>query len=213
MAISDLFRRKDESDAVSDADRSPTFTSKALPKLLATLKAREQPVLLDLGPVVGHNVTFFGEHLGCKIFVEDIFSDIDRHVRNGTHTALPTFFTSRFPHQDGSVDGVLCWDVFDYLEKSAAQALAAQIARILRPDGMALGFFSTASPDSAHTFYTKRTLVDEATLQHREYPAARAKQTPLLNRDIIRMFEPLHVTEQILLKTNVREMLFRKSAA
>ncbi len=37
-------------------------------------------------------------------------------------------------------------------------------------------------------------------------PAARGKQRPLQNRDIQRMFEPLRITEQFLLKTNMREV-------
>ena len=213
MAISDLFRRRDEPDTVEASDRSPTFPTKALPKLLATLKAREQPVLLDLGPVVGSNVTFFGEQLGCKIFVEDIFADIDRHATAGTVKELPAFLSKRFPQPDGSVDGVLCWDVFDYLDKAAAQKLAAQLTRILRPDGVVLAFFGTVTPQGGRTFYTKHTVVDGTSLRHREYPSARAKQAPLLNRDIIRMFEPARVTEQFLLKSNLREMLFRKPTA
>jgi hypothetical protein len=35
---------------------------------------------------------------------------------------------------------------------------------------------------------------------------------PMLNRDIERLFGPLRVTEQFLMKTNVREVLFRKPA-
>jgi hypothetical protein len=53
-------------------------------------------------------------------------------------------------------------------------------------------------------------VIDPATLKHRPYPATRGKQRPLLNRDIVRMFEPLRVAEQFLLKTNQREVLFRK---
>jgi len=170
-------------------------------------------VLLDLGPVVGENVTFFGETLGCKIFVEDLYTDIDRHVRSGTQGELPAFLTSRFPQPDASVDVILCWDVFDFLEKPAAHALAAQLTRILRPDGFALAFFGTLAPKSDRAFYTKHIVVDESTLRHREYPALRRKQAPMANRDIIRMFEPVRVTEQFLLKTNVREVLFRKPAA
>jgi hypothetical protein len=213
LAISDLFRRRDEPETADASDRSPTSPTKVLTKLLAALRAREQPVLLDLGPVVGQNVTFFGEQLGCKIFVEDIFADIDRHVRAGTLAELPQRFAARFPQPEGSVDGILCWDVFDYLDKPAAAALAGQLSRLLRPDGVALAFFSTAAPNPNKCAYTKFIVADDQTLRLREYPSARSKQPPLLNRDIIRMFEPARVTEQFLLKSNVREMLFRKPAA
>ncbi len=102
----------------------PVFATKALKKFLACLTSRESPVLLDLGPVVGSNVSFFGEQLGCKIFVEDIFADLDRHVRDGKLDALPAFLAKRFPQSAGSVDGILCWDLIDYLDRPSAQALA-----------------------------------------------------------------------------------------
>jgi hypothetical protein len=217
LALSDLFsRRRKESEAdgadAAPAD-SPVHPTKALAKFLTSLSSRSQPLLLDLGPVVGSNVTFFGEQLGCKILVEDLYKDIDRHVKEGKLAELPAFFTKRFPQEAGSVDGILCWDLFDYLDKAAAQPLAQQLARILRPEGVLLAFFSTAEPRvGATATYTKHIVVDQANLQHRPYSAARGKQRPVLNRDIQRMFEPLRITEQFLLKTNLREVLFRKAA-
>jgi SAM-dependent methyltransferase len=214
MALSDLFtRRRKEADA-SDAggDNLPPVLTKALPKFLAALSGREQPKLLDLGPVVGHNVTFFGEHLGCKISIEDIAADIERHSKEGTLDALPGFFATRLHYPDASFDGVLCWDVFDYLDKKSGPALATQLARVLMPDGVLLAIFNASEPKPGPANYTKNIVVSPNTLKQRPYPGSRARQKPFLNRDIIRMFEPLRVTEQFLLKTNVREVLFRKPA-
>ena len=90
--------------------------SKALPKFLSAIAHQsESPVLIDLGPVIGSNVSFFGEQLGCKLFIEDLFADYDRHSRAGTLDDMATAMDKRFRHEDGSVDGILCWDVFDYL--------------------------------------------------------------------------------------------------
>ncbi|MCC7416932.1 MAG: methyltransferase domain-containing protein [Acidobacteria bacterium] len=196
--------------ALSAPADEPIFATKALRKFLASLTSREMPVLLDLGPVVGSNVSFFGEQLGCKIFVEDIFADVDRHVREGRLDELPAFLARRFPQADGEVDGILCWDVIDHLERAAAQALAGQLTRVLRPDGALLGFFGTAQPREAR--YTKYIIVDEVNLKHRAYPAARGRQTILLNRDIIRLFPGLRVSDSFLLQNNLREILFRKGS-
>lgn len=186
----------------------PVFSTKALRKFLTTLTARESPVLLDLGPVVGGNVSFFGEQLGCKIFVEDIFAGLDRHVRDGRLEVLPEFLKTRFPQADGSVDGILCWDIIDYMDRAAAQQLASQLTRVLRPDGALLGFFGTAQPRDAR--YTKYIIVDDMNLKHRPYAAARGRQAILLNRDIIRLFSGLRVSDSFLLQNNLREILFRK---
>jgi len=83
LALSDLFSRLKRTDPHSDTgatSSAPVSPTKALGKFVAGLTGREAPVLVDLGPVIGGNVSFFGERLGCKIVVEDIAKDIDRHV-------------------------------------------------------------------------------------------------------------------------------------
>ena len=186
----------------------PLFATKALRKLLSSLTSRESPSLLDLGPVVGSNVSFFGEQLGCKIFVEDIYADLERHVRGGKLEDLPAFLEKRFPQGAATVDGILCWDIVDYLDRASAQALADQLTRILRPEGALLGFFGTAPARDAH--YTKYIIADELNLKHRPYPSARSRQPILANRDIIRLFSGLRVSDSFLMKNNIREILFRK---
>lgn len=215
-SFTDLFSRlgtrrpaEDESSvATAGLASAPVCGTKALRKFLSCLAARPNPVLLDLGPVVGSNVTFFGEQLGCKIFVEDIFADLDRHLQSGREEALPEFLSKRFVQQDQSVDGILCWDLIDYLERPAAQALARQLSRVLKGEGALLGFFGTAALQDAH--YTKYVIVDEVNLKHRAYPSRKPRRHVLLNRDIIKLFDGLRVSESFLLQTNVREILFRR---
>jgi hypothetical protein len=217
LALSDLFarRRKEDSDAadLGGAD-SPIHPTKALGRFLASLSSRSQPVLLDLGPVVGTNVTFFGEQLGCKILVENLFKDVDRHVREDKLSQLPAFLAQRFPQEAGSIDGILCWDIFDYLDRPARKPLADQLIRVLKPEGTLLAFFNaTEAAPVGKPAYTKHIVVDRGRLQHRPYLAARPRQRPMVNRDIQRLFDPLRITEQFLLQTNFREVLFRKPAA
>jgi len=217
-SLTDLFGmlgpRRAEPDAAADLSvtsvSEAAYPSQALHKFLRGLQSTDNPLLLDLGPVVGSNVTFFGEQLGCRIRVEDIAADIDRHVKAGTVDQLAEFFPKRFTQDPGTVDGILCWDVLDYLDRPAAQALATALSALLRPDGVLLGFFSTAEqPDSV---YTKYVVVDESTLRYRTYPALRPRQRSLLNGDIIKLFRDLRVTDSFLMKSKVREMLFRKPA-
>lgn len=202
--------RQPAADARPASAAEPAQPTKALQKFLGCLQARESPVLLDLGPVVGSNVNFFGEQLGCRIRVEDVASDIELHIKKDTVADLPKFFETRFTQPAGTVDGILCWDVLDYLDKPAAQALATACARLLRPDGALLGFFSTA--EGRDPVYTKYVIVDPQSLRYRTYPASRPRQRSMLNGDIIRLFKDLRVSDSFLMKTNVREMLFRKPA-
>ncbi|HUQ89204.1 MAG TPA: hypothetical protein VM096_16715 [Vicinamibacterales bacterium] len=218
-SLTDLFGMlgpRRDSDAGAAADSSvanvaeAAYPTKALHKFLASLQSMDGPLLLDLGPVVGSNVTFFGEQLGCRLRVEDLAKDIDRHVKDNTIEQLPEFFTKRFKEAPGTVDGILCWDLLDYLDRPAAQALATALSSLLRPEGCLLGFFSTA--DQRESIYTKYVVVDESTLRYRTYPGSRPRQRSLLNGDIIKLFKDLRVTDSFLMKSQVREMLFRKPA-
>jgi hypothetical protein len=188
----------------------PVVASKALPKFVASIAAREAPVLLDFGPVIGTNVAFCGERLGCKLFIEDLVADIDRHLRGKGPEDFAASFDTRFSHAEESIDGILCWDVFDFLDKASAQALARQIVRLLRPGGVVMGFFCTSAVERAS--FTKFEIVDEANLRHRYHPGIGGRKNSLQNRDIIRMFEGLIVSDSFLLKNNIREMLLRKKA-
>lgn len=198
--------RSEAASAAATGDDGQIFPTKALRKFLGSVTARESPVLLDLGPVVGSNVTFLGERLGCKIIVEDLFGDLERDASGG-----PSFAASLAGRVGGapeSVAGILCWNFFDYLEPAVSQALAQALVRRLRPDGVLLGFFTTvAAPDSR---LSKYVIVDEDTLRQRPCSVRGRKQTALQNRDIIKLFDGLKVSESFLLKTNVREFLFRK---
>lgn len=196
------------SKPVSDGD--DVYLTKALRKLLGTLTSRESPVLLDLGPVVGSNITFFGEQLGCKVIVEDLYADVERHIKEGKLEALPGFLKTRLSRPDGSVDGVLCWDLFDYLDRPSAQELGAQLTRLLKPGGSLLGFFGTA--EVRDSSYTKYVIVDEDNLRYRRYAASHGRKPALANRDVIRLFPALSVTDSFLLKNKLREILFRKLA-
>ena len=136
-------------------EAAPVLPTRALRTFLSSHADRDSPIVLDLGPVVGPNVTFFGERLGCKIFVEDLFADLDRLARQGgaQSAAVAEFLKTRLRQPDGSIDGILCWDLIDYLDRHAAPVLAAELIRMLRPGGTLLGFFG--SPSASGPGYTK----------------------------------------------------------
>jgi hypothetical protein len=215
VAITDLLKfggRKPDQGGAPDAPArggETTIQSKALPKFISALSGKDAPLLIDFGPVIGTNVAFFGEHLGCKLFIEDLAADLDRHAKAGTRDALPEALAKRFPQADQSVDGVLCWDIFDFLEKPAATVLAREIVRVLKPGGAVMGFFCTSVVP--HASYSKFEIVAEnSSLRQRAHAGAGGSKIVLQNRDIIKMFDGLIVSDSFLLKSNTREILLRR---
>lgn len=183
-------------------------SSTTLAQFLSLVFSQPAAELVDLGPVIGSNITFLGERIGCKIHVEDLYADLDRHARQGALDRFPEFLQRRFALRDESVDAVLCWDIFDYLAPAAATVLAGELMRMLRPGGALLGFFSGRGSDDQR--YTKYFIEDEAHLRCRFYAAACSPWRVLQNRDISDLFAGLELFASVLLKSGVREVLFRK---
>lgn len=195
---------------VPGASSEPVSRSTTLARFLTLVCARPAAELVDLGPVIGPNITFLGERVGCKIHVEDLYADLDRHARQGTLDGLPEFLGRRFSLPGESIDAVLGWDVFDYLDGAAADVLAGEVKRLLRPGGLLLAFFGAGGPAAMR--YTKYVIEDEAHLRHRFYAASCSPRRVLQNRDIANLFTGLGVVESVLLKSGVREVLFQRPA-
>lgn len=182
--------------------------SRALPRFFSVMRSREAPVLVDLGPAVGDNVTLLGDLLGCKVYIENVFGDIDRLMKDRRASEICAELPTRFSHPDSSIDGVLCWDVLDYLSPAAAATLAGEVARMLKPGGVGMAIFSTIRSDEER--YRKYVMVDEHHLRHRSYPAAQGPHRLWSSRDVQLLWSSLEVDESFLLTHRQRETLFHK---
>ena len=153
--------------------------------------------------------TFSANASAARSSVEDVYANIEKHCAADRTSELAEYLKTRFPQADASFDGILCWDVFDYLDKSvgadrrAADDAPAQAGR--RGAGR-------SSPRCRCRRRNTRAIlvVNDKNLRHRAYPASRGRQQVFVNRDITRMFEGLTVSESFLLMTKMREMVFRK---
>ena len=168
----------------------PTETvtrSTILPKFLTIVGTHANPLLVDLGPAIGRNVSLFTEQLGCKIVVEDLFATIEARANREQYDqeAPPIDLCAQLTHERGSVDGVLCWDLFDYLDHESSLSLAETLGRIIRPGGVLHGLFSTTPAITSH--YTQ-FLLDGETVRQRPYPATPTRRQVIETGTLLRMF-------------------------
>ena len=185
--------------------------SRALTTFLGLLSSRPRPEVLELGPAIGSNITFLGEQFGCRIHVKDLFADLDRHAKEAALHRLPEFLERTFGECDQSIDAVLCWDVFDYLTPVSASVLAGRVMRVLKPGGALLAFFGAGRPGEA--CYTRFFIEHGTHLRFRSSPGVCGRQRMLENRDIVRLFAGLELFDSVLLRSGIREVIFRKPSA
>jgi hypothetical protein len=165
--------------------------------------------VLDLGPAIGSNIAFLGERIGCRIHVKDLYADLDRHAHEDALARFPEFLDASLrDYAAETIDAALCWDIFDYLAPPAASVLTGTLIPALRPGGALLAFFGGgATPEKS---YTRYVIEDEGHLRYRVAPAVCPRQRPLQNREILALFPGLKLVDSVLLKSGVRELLFRK---
>ena len=184
--------------------------SKALPRFFAAMQTRPAPVLLDLGPVIGGNVTLLGESLGCKVYIENVFGDPSRAAADRRQREDCSSLGIELRHPDDSIDGVLCWDVFEHLSQAAAAKLVLNLVRILKPGGVGMAIFSTERPP--HPQFVTYSMIDKQHLRHRVTPAAVPQPRVWTSRDVQLLLTSFAADESYLLTHRQRETLFHKPA-
>ena len=212
--------------AFGSASSADVFATRGLSKFVAALAGVKAPTVVDLGAAVGANVTFLGELFGCKLHVEDILSaadiwwpllpddagsddeedDLDAKAAEGRADALEA--ARHLGHESGSVDGVLCWDVFDYLQAEAADALGREVTRVLRPGGVT--FVCHGPRDREVQGPVQYEILDEMTLRHRTVKVARPAISARESREMTKLFAGLSIASSFLLKSSMRELVLRK---
>lgn len=207
--MSRLGPRAQHSVGIATADsvvaRGNVHSTRVFSDFVAALRVRSAPVVVDLGPVVGANVAFLGEQLACKLLIEDLLDKLPPPADGANDDgSLPPL-----SHQDGSVDGILCWDIFDYLGPRASRALAADLVRMLRPSGVVLLCYGTKNlPDPRRIKYE---IVDQENLRCKfSDDVVPRPRRDLRGREVGSIFGPLIIASSVLLKSQVREVLLRK---
>jgi hypothetical protein len=192
-------------------DEARPFESKTLRPFIDAMRAIPTPVIVDLGPVSGANVSFLGDRLACKLHPVDLRAEVDQLVKAGEEARIAEVIAARAAHEPASVDGILAWDVFDGLLNTEAKALARQLVAALKPGGLLLGLFTTAPLKDAES--RAYAIVDDDHLRCRRVQAARKPARMWLPGDVGALLAPLEVVHSRLLAHHYRETLLRQPAA
>ena len=183
-------------------------TSVVLPRFLGAVSQRASPVLLDLGPAIGTNVTFLGERLGCKLLIGDLHHELAAGASAAPDELRASLLGRLQRAVTAPLDGVLCWDVFDFLDRPTAQAVAEFLVGKLALGGAIHGLFSTIPGDV--DCFTRYVIQNPSAIICRHEPIAPRKRAVLSTPQLAAMFAGTKVTESVLLKNQRREILLRK---
>lgn len=163
--------------------------------------------ILDLGSASQANISFITE-LGHKLYTEDLLRTVLPSAPGGlpeTPWEEEGFFRENLNYREAQFDGILCWDLFDFLADPLVKPLVERLHRFLKPGGTVLSFFHTGPAGQQVPLYQYR-IRTAATLQltrrgtgklHRHYN----------NRTIENLFRHFSSLKFYLARDNLREVI------
>jgi hypothetical protein len=175
--------------------------------------------LLDLGPVSQATVSFFTER-GFRVSTEDLircWDEFEAERKSRTEESgdaeppdpaalAAEYLQANLLFEPESFQGILAWDVFDFLETELLEPLVARLHEMLVPGGVLLAAFHDAT--AADVFHYR--VRDGETLEL--VPARRPQMVRRVfqNREILALFSGFRSSRTFVGRDHLREALFLK---
>ena len=163
--------------------------------------------ILDLGSASQANVTFI-TGLGHKLYTEDLLRTIQLSFpvnRPAAEFDPERFFQQNLNYTDGQFDGILCWDLLDFLADPLVKPLVEKLHRFLKPGGTVLSFFHTGQAGQVVPMFQYK-IRSEATLQLRGQGTGQLHRH-FNNRTIENLFRGFGSIKFYLTRDNLREVI------
>ena len=190
-----------------------SYQTSILKDFIAAVTRKGNPVVLDLGPVIGSNIEFF-LNLGIKVYMEDFlaaYSNPKYSILVDDKMTLneQQFFSENFDYADQFFDGLICWDFLSYLEPKFARIFVDRISAKMKPDSLVLGFFRTQKT-AAPAPLNKYRISSESFLEYIPLDRMMEIKKVYQTRDVTQLFTEFNSQKFYLLKHQVLEVLLRK---
>jgi SAM-dependent methyltransferase len=116
----------------------------------------------------------------------------------------------RLAYPDSHFDGILVWDVVDYLNDATAENLTRELDRLCRP-GALLSLFSDSRRNSPEEPLLRYRISSEGILSIEPIHGPPVQRVSRVNRDFFRLFPRFEVVKSTILRNQLREVLLRHS--
>jgi 2-polyprenyl-3-methyl-5-hydroxy-6-metoxy-1,4-benzoquinol methylase len=186
--------------------------SRGLEEFFRNIRDQSGLTILDLGGATQQNVSFI-TNLGHRLYSEDFLQILnetfgaDDTVDQANPGRIEYFLRQTLDYPEGQFDGVLIWDVLEYLEPALLLAVVERLHKIVRPKSYMLSFFHSDDKLDAVPFYTFR--IQETNTLH---VAERGMHRPVQlfnNRSLEKLFSRFDSVKFFLTRERLREVIVK----
>jgi len=189
-----------------------TRQSRGLDQFFGYIRGQSGLTILDLGGATQQNVNFI-TNLGHRLYSEDFLQilnetfGVDDTVDQSNPGRIDYFLRQALDYPEGQFDGVLLWDVLEYLTPALLAAVVERLHLIVRPKSYLLAFFHSDDKLEAVPLYTFR-IQDVNSLQVAQQGLRRPAQL-FNNRSLEKLFGRFDSVKFFLTKERLREVIVK----
>src|SRR4051812_19856065 len=140
-------------------DIMSTRQSRGLEEFFTYIRDQSGLTILDLGGATQQNVSFI-TNLGHRLYSEDFLQILNETFTEEGATdqsnpgRIDYFLRQALDYPEGHFDGVLVWDVLEYLAPALLAAVIDRLHTIVRPRSYMLAFFHADDKLDSAPYYT-----------------------------------------------------------
>lgn len=189
-----------------------TRQSRGLEEFFNYIRGQSGLTILDLGGATQQNVSFI-TNLGHRLYSEDFLQILnetfgaDGAVDQSNPGRIEYFLHQALDYPEGHFDGVLIWDVLEYLAPALLTAVVERLHKIVRPKSYMLSFFHSDNKLQAVPFYTFR--IQEINLLHVAQQGSRHPAQLFNNRSLEKLFGSFESVKFFLTRESLREVIIK----
>ena len=189
--------------------------SHGLEQFCASLEEREGMTILDLSGANQVTVTFLASY-GHRVYADDLLAEMDEHFGGGGDffenqrdpEKAARFMKGALSFPQEKFDGVLVWDILQFLSSPLLETVMARLRSVLRPGASMLAVFYSEESASTIPNYTYK-IADTRTLtlmlKNNRKPAQAFN-----NRSLERLFQDFQSVKFFLTRDHLREVIARR---
>ncbi len=189
-----------------------TRTSRGLEEFFTQIRDTSGLTILDLGGATQKNVSFITD-LGHRMYSEDFLRiltetfGVNDTVDQSNPGRIEYFLKQTLDYPEGHFDGVLVWDVLEYLNPALLNAVVERLHKIVRPKAYMLAFFQADDKLDAVPAYTFR--IDHMNSLEVMQQGMRQPAQLFNNRSLEKMFARFDSVKFFLTRERLREVIIK----
>src|SRR3954463_11899183 len=189
-----------------------TRPSRGLEEFFTYIRDQSGLTILDLGGATQQNVSFI-TNLGHRLYSEDFLQILNETfgsedpVEQSNPGRIDYFLRQSLDYPEGHFDGVLVWDVLEYLAPALLTAVVDRLHTIVRPKSYMLAFFPSDDKLDAAPYYTFR--IQETNLLQVAQHGSRRPAQLFNNRSLEKLFGRYESVKFFLTRERLREVIIK----